>query len=412
MDKSNEKILSLFDNEQQPFLTDLTKDQDEKVVVVKGRTKVKKKINFDERRVYAEKAVDIFETGTIQHRKYAERIRKCGVILEFGWVGLTADELVLKLKSAYFCRVRNCPFCQWRRSQMWSARFFEVLPRIFADYPDMRFIFLTLTVANCHVSELRSTVQDMNSGWDRMSRRKKFPALGYVRSLEVTKEKNLYDKSGKTLIRAARPDYSHPHFHVLMAVPSSYFSGRNYLSKDAFAEMWQDALRVDYKPVVDVRIVKPKEILTDGEPLDKQAAEFEGMKAALVEVVKYTVKPEDMVDNPEWFLELVNQLHKTRAVSLGGIFKEYLKVDDDGGLITKEERAGNEGGLMFRFLPEFQRYRFSHFKNKDSDAVRKSLKDKSKWGRGFYRPFDWFEVPHFSLLSPRVQHQVIQELGF
>lgn len=361
--KSDEKILNLFANEQQPFLTDLTKEQDYQVRLVKGRIKVKKKINFDERRVYAEKAVDIFETGTIQHQKYAERIRKCGVILEFGWVGLTADELVLKLKSAYFCRVRNCPFCQWRRSQMWSARFFEVLPRIFADYPDMRFIFLTLTVANCHVSELRSTVKDMNSAWDRMSRRKKFPALGYVRSLEVTKEKNLYDKSGKTLIRAARPDYSHPHFHVLMAVPSSYFS-RNYLSKDAFAEMWQDALRVDYKPVVDVRIVKPKEVLADGEPLDSQVAEYEGMKAALVEVVKYTVKPEDMVDNPEWFLELVNQLHKTRAVSLGGIFKEYLKVDDDGSLITKEERAGNEGGLMFRFLPEFQRYRFTGFKSK------------------------------------------------
>lgn len=363
--KSNEKILNLFANGQQPFLTDLTKDEDVKVRLVKGRIKVKRKQTWDEQRNYSVKVADILETGKLYHEKQAARIRKCAEMLEMGFIEDSLGNPVLKLKKAYFCRVRNCPVCQWRRAKMWSARFFDALPRIFADSPSIRFIFVTFTVANCPVSELRSMVNHMSESWHKMIKRKKFPALGFVRSLEVTKEKNLYDKSGKKLIRAARPDYCHPHFHVLMAVPSSYFS-RNYLSKDDYAEMWQQALKVDYKPVCDVRIVKPKEVVQNGsdKPLSESEAAYEGLKAAVVEVVKYTVKPSDMVQSVDWLLELVNQLHKTRAVALGGIFKEYMKVDDDD-LVTPTEREGNEGGLMFGWLGDVKRYRFAGFKAKD-----------------------------------------------
>lgn len=374
--KSNDGILNPFADGKQPFLTDLTHDQD--VKVVKG--KVKKKVTWDEQRNYATQVAEILETGDICHGKQAKRIRGCALMLEMGWVGLTADQLVLKLKSAYFCRVRHCPVCQWRRAKMWSARFFDAFPLIYADYPKMRYIFLTLTVANCHVSELRSTVQDMNKAFKRMSEKKGFPALGYVRSLEVTPEKDEYrnekneysdkPKKGYSLIRKARPDYCHPHFHVLMAVKSSYFNGRDYLNKEDYAELWQQALRVDYKPVVDIRIVKAKEkpeqitnveIETDSDSEDLAA--FEALKAAIVEVVKYTVKPSDMVSNPSWFLEMVNQLHRTRAVSLGGIFKDYLKVKDDGDLVTRNELEGNQGGLLFNWAGDFKRYRYSGSKN-------------------------------------------------
>lgn len=405
--KSNEKILNLFANGQQPFLTDLTKDQDFHVKLVKGRIKVKRKVTFDEQRNYSVKVADILVTGESHHEKQAARIRKCAQMLEMGFVTDSLGVPVLKLKSAYFCRVRNCPVCQWRRAKMWSARFFEAFPKIFNDYPKMRYIFLTLTVANCPVSELNSTVQNMNKAFKRMSERKDFPALGYVRSLEVTKEKNQYDKSGKKLIRAARSDYCHPHFHVLMAVPKSYFNN-NYLSKDDYALMWQQALRVDYDPVCDIRIIKSnkkEKDLKDLEPHDRDLAEFEALQAAIVEVVKYTVKPSDMVSDVDWFLELVNQLHKTRAVALGGIFKDYLKVDKSKkeDLVTPTEREGNEGGLLFGWLGDVKRYRFSHFKNKDSNSVRSS--------KAFYFLFS-FKIPHFYLFSPRFQGRVIRELGF
>ena len=48
------------------------------------------------------------------------------------------------------------------------------------------------------------------------------------------------------------------HFHLLFVVEPQYFvSTRNkYLTKNDFSKMWQKALRVDYEPVVDIRIVK------------------------------------------------------------------------------------------------------------------------------------------------------------
>jgi len=152
--------------------------------------------------------------------------------------------------------------------------------------------------------------------------------------------------------------------------------------------------------------VKPNKKLDEaGKPVfEGENAEFEGMKAALVEVVKYTVKPSDMVESPSWLLELVRQLHKIHAVALGGIFKEHLKVSDDGELITKEELQGNEGGYLFNWRSDFSRYRYY------GKAV--NLKNKAKSGRGFYRPFDWFEVPHFCLLSPDALCLVVRELGF
>lgn len=36
---------------------------------------------------------------------------------------------------------------------MWQARFYQSLPRIVADYPDSRWMFLTLTVRNCAIEE-------------------------------------------------------------------------------------------------------------------------------------------------------------------------------------------------------------------------------------------------------------------
>jgi hypothetical protein len=63
----------------------------------------------------------------------------------------------LKLVSTHFCRVRHCPICQWRRSLQWKARAYENLPRVVADYPNGRWMFLTLTMKNCPLEDLRET---------------------------------------------------------------------------------------------------------------------------------------------------------------------------------------------------------------------------------------------------------------
>ncbi|MEQ1965532.1 protein rep, partial [Xenorhabdus nematophila] len=100
---------------------------------------------------------------------YAARMRDCGGLLRFGWSTLMeTGETRLRLREANFCRVRHCPVCQWRRSLMWQARFYQSLPRIVANYPDSRWMFLTLTVRNCAIEGLGKTLTLMNAAFQRL----------------------------------------------------------------------------------------------------------------------------------------------------------------------------------------------------------------------------------------------------
>lgn len=368
MDYSMNSILQQSKNGEEVFLTDALLKNEILNDVQSGKVKsdYKKKL-WDENKSFAVQVSESFEqSGYASQNKLAVRIKACANSLEYGWVENDANQFFLKLKTAQFCRVRFCPVCQWRRALMWTSRFFDAFPRIHEDFPTMRYLFLTLTVANVPVTELRETVTSMVKAWKRLSERKSFPALGFVRSLEVTKEKDLFEtvdvwsdskkqfikKPTKKIIRKARADYCHPHFHILLAVPASYFNGRNYKSKDDWALMWQKALRVDYKPVVDVRIVKPKD-LDVGESSEKAA--LDAIMSAVTETVKYSVKPSDMVDDASWFYEVAKQLHNTRAVGLGGVFKQYFSVDD-GDMVLESKNLENWGGIHFGFRRDVKRY--------------------------------------------------------
>ena len=262
------------------------------------------------------RAVARIYAGDWKHARKADRMYACSGVLEFGEVAdEKTGEVRYRLLRARFCRVRYCPICQWRRSLFWRARFYKTLPGLLAKYPTARFLFLTLTVENCPVENLRETLQSMGKSWKRLIKRKEFSSvMGWVRTTEVTREK-------------ARPGYAHPHFHCLLMVPASYFSGIGYVKKTAWAEAWRGALRADYTPVVDVRTVKPKQ-----EAADAEASSLP--RAGVIETLKYSVKPSDMTDAPEWFVTVTEQTHKLRFIATGGLFKDVLKPEEK---ITDEE---------------------------------------------------------------------------
>lgn len=183
---------------------------------------------------------------------------------------------------------------------MWKARLGKALILIEQDYPKVRWLHLTLTVRNCPVTSLRDTLKLMNAAWKRLSEVKKFPAIGFFKSLEVTRSED---------------GLAHPHFHVLMMVPSSYFQGANYIKQEKWIEMWRKALRVDYNPGAYIQAVKV---------IDNNNNIMEAVK----EVAKYTVKGDDLIVDSEWLGEYTKQVHKTRAISLGGVLKMYLSDAD------------------------------------------------------------------------------------
>lgn len=264
--------------------------------------------------------------------RQADQVSFCSQVLDFKLTPhVESGELRLKLASARFCRVRHCPVCQWRRSLRWRAKAFQALPLVLEQYPKHRWLFLTLTIKNCLITDLKQVLEQVNYSFKKLTKRKNFPGIGWIKSVEVTR-----GKDGKT---------AHPHLHVLMIVKPSYFK-TGYLSQQKWCDLWQDCLQVDYQPILDVQAVKP-----DKSPI-----------SLLTEVIKYQTKESDLIRDPIWFAEYVKQMHGTRAVSIGGCLKDYFKVleQEPEDLIGKgedEKDEVDEGHLYFGWKSDQRKYK-------------------------------------------------------
>lgn len=246
-----------------------------------------------------------------EFQRYSERIAFCSQLLDFRLVP-NQDEGAyrLKLASTHLCHARQCQICAWRRSLMYKARAYKALPAVITDYPTARYLFITLTVKNCAISDLRATIKHLNESFARLTKLRAWPGTGYIKTVEVTRSKD---------------STAHPHLHILLQVKASYF-GANYLSKKEWCGLWKQSVRTDYTPIMDVQAIKAKD-----SPV-----------ALLAEVIKYQTKPNDLIfADKEWFLEYTRQVHGTKAFALGGVFKEYFRELDKEE--TTEEMIGDDG---------------------------------------------------------------------
>ena len=271
--------------------------------------------------------------GEPEFDKYAQRMDFCSQLLDFKLVPHDRDSsLCFKLAGARFCRVRHCPVCQWRRSLKWKAKAFEALPRVVADYPKHRWLFLTLTVKNCLVTKLRSTITEMNKAFIRLTKLKEWSIIGWIKSLEVT-----HGKDGN----------AHPHYHCLLIVPQSYF-GCNYISQDKWSQLWQKAARLDYQPQVHIKAVHKQQ----------------NPCTLIPEILKYSLKESDLYRSKEFLFEVTRQLHKTRCVSVGGVLRDYMKKlgDEPEDLIGTDETETAEAiaHLYFGWRYDEKKYRLKN----------------------------------------------------
>lgn len=248
----------------------------------------------------------------------SERIAQCGTFLEFKRF-LSDDSL--KLNQANFCKVRLCPMCTWRRSLKIFGQVSKVMNEA-TKIKDSHFLFLTLTVKNCKGADLSETIDLMMKGFSAMFRRArvKKSILGCFRALEITHNTNKHSKSFDTY---------HPHFHCVLMVNKSYFTSRNYIKQNEWAEMWKQVVGLDYEPIVHIETIKNSE---------------KNIQKAVAETAKYSVKDTDIL-NPDEDLQdsavhfLSNALHGRRLHAFLGEFdkiRKKLKLDDvdNGDLIT------------------------------------------------------------------------------
>lgn len=271
-------------------------------------------VEFQEKKLLT---LPIIEKYQYFNKRKASDMIDCGQRLQFGlYENIQTLEQQKKLEEMYTCKDRFCSFCNWRRARKLGIQSYEVLRAIESEN-NVRYIFATFTVKNCHINDLSSTVKHMNSSFDRMFKTKRIKSsiLGFMRALEYPPQKN-------------NNEYIHPHFHCLFVVPAQYFdTSRNlYIKQDEWIQIWKKSLKVDYNPSVDTRIIKAK---NGGDPIAK----------AVAETVKYPLKALDLKDmNVKLFEELTLQMKGKRALAFGGIVKDYRKkliLDDaeNGDLI-------------------------------------------------------------------------------
>lgn len=219
-----------------------------------------------------------------------------------------------KLYKTYFCRVRLCPMCQWRRSLKLFSQVSKITDYINQQNNQVRYLFITLTQKNCSGPELVQEINKINKSFSllvdktkRVQPASKFKKmlLGYIKSTEVT-----YNPKTKTY---------HPHLHCIFAVQGEYFNKANYINKNSWRAIWADLLKIDYLPQIDVQAIKPAR-----------------QQKAVAELTKYPAKVSSILNLPQAqavqvIIDLTTLCYKRRFVAFGGIFKKtkaLLKLQD------------------------------------------------------------------------------------
>lgn len=261
-------------------------------------------------------------------------VSSCGTFLALGY-GVFEDGVIDvengRLKHANFCRDRLCPMCNWRRTLKIFGQASKIISVISSRYT---FLFLTLTVPNCASEDLIKTLDEMNQGFRRLKRNKRFSMAvrGFHRALEVT----------------INPDngFYHPHFHLILAVDKFYCTSKLYIKHAEWLQLWRDCMRDQSITQVDIRTIKPD--------LSKGQSEEKAIQKTVAEVSKYAVKssdflgefdkdgnlvkafPDEVIDNRVF--TLANALRNRQLSVFGGVFFDTLKalnLDDaeDGDLV-------------------------------------------------------------------------------
>jgi plasmid rolling circle replication initiator protein Rep len=243
------------------------------------------------------------------------------------------------LRGARVCNRRLCPFCEWRRTRVWRARLIAGLNAFTADHGNWSGVFLTLTVRNCPISELRPTVQHLHASLKRLSKVSAWPTEFWMRRTEVTVSRSSRAAAGSRLehndsqlpvLEAAALESVHPHLHCLLLVRPSYWS-RDYVKQLRWQQEWQMAARLDYAPVVDVRRAKAK-------PTDDHLHGVAPV-AAVIEAAKYATKATDLLalgdDLPEFH-------HQMRGLRLYGISRQLQRYISDAEVQAAELLDGEQ----------------------------------------------------------------------
>ena len=260
-------------------------------------------------------------------KKMMKLINECGDLLMF----LSDFEMEnKKLHKGSFCKNRFCPMCSWRMACKDSLKI-SILMEHLKKEGNKEFIFLTLTAPNVKGDKLEEEIRKYNKSFDKLMKRNEVKNIvkGYIRKLEVTYNSDMSSKSYDTY---------HPHFHVVIAVDRSYFTSRNYINRDRWLELWQEATGDSSITQVDVRKSKANNL------------------KEVYELAKYSAKDSDYLISRPVFETFYKALKGKRFIVYGGLFSEANIMYENGELDCYKVRDEIEYVYMMCYQWKQQEY--------------------------------------------------------
>lgn len=211
-----------------------------------------------------------------------------------------------KIVKTIKCKDKFCPICQKIKSTK-DGLSIQTMYDYVKDTTNYKYLFLTLTAPNILGEELKKELEDYVKAFKRFLLLKDIQKInkGYISKLEITYnlEKNNY----------------HPHYHLLMAVPSYYFdNSKYYINHSKWLSLWQKAKRDITITQVYVEKVKNKN--------------NSGISSEVQELAKYIGKDSDFLIDLKVFETFYNETYKKRFYKYGGIFKDAMKKFKAGEL--------------------------------------------------------------------------------
>lgn len=311
------------------------------------------------------------------------------------------------------CRDRHCSECQKIKSWIYQSRLKRTaIEKIKSDFKSDEFLFLTFTLKNPRVTQMRKAMRTMSQAFGMLTRRKPFSEIfrGGIRTFEVTRN---YAERLK--------NHCHPHIHAIAQTKSDAFNlfiayiqaeeikalkkslrnkrkNTDLLEKEInkinkryskltankkaeivkvfFEKNWTECLKKcaekeglswndeDYAKTEGRAIVDVKQVRAGGEPgapiLTGEGFQEHGEKV-INYVLKYSLKEDDkrIFTGDKWSQIFDNQIRGMRMIAPFGLWRSELSKEEDHEYDEKEyfarfESVTDNNAYLAKFDSEYK----------------------------------------------------------
>lgn len=247
---------------------------------------------YEELKVLSKRFYDFMLIDNLKAQdKKAKRIKNCASYLDFY---ADTTENYKKLAHGFFCHDRFCPVCSNLKMRRDSYELLTCINVLKKDFK-FQFLMITLTVKNVSSDQLKDEIKKIKKSFKKFRELQAFKKIsrGYVCKLEVTYNKDV--------------DSYHPHLHLIVAVNSSYFTSRDYLSREKILTMWRNSYQDQSITQVDIRKINTATIKD------------------ILEITSYAAKNSDLFFSYDVFKTFYNSLRSVQILSFNGSFRDIRK---------------------------------------------------------------------------------------